>query len=269
MLTRELMGSALLGLSWLTALLVVLDALIDARSMRARLRAWKKGLRAGQVKAEELATHEVEQRLKQLDGETPGLVFFDRAHVSTVKGGAVELAGETLEVVGAPGAEVWLDETTRAAAAACAGTAQFDAMLTSAQAAGGGLRTVGTSVRAGSPVWLVGTQDGSRFVASLVSNFDPRSFARARLAAIAGLVVLDLAWVAAGTVLALWPPVFGLVSTGGAVVLIGHFLGMTPIAMAAREKSRSPAVAFVRGTWRRDAVKDEAGVGAPSALPEQ
>ena len=51
--------------------------------------------------------------------------------------------------------------------------------------------------------------------------------------------------------LALWPPVFGQVSTRGALVLLGHFLGMTPVAMAAREKSRTPAFAFIRGSWRR------------------
>jgi hypothetical protein len=57
-----------------------------------------------------------------------------------------------------------------------------------------------------------------------------------------------------GTVLALWPPVFGHVSTLGALVLVGHFLGMTPLAMAARERSRWPAVQFLRGEWKRDAV---------------
>lgn len=266
MLTRELMGSALLVLAWVTAGLVALDAWIDLSAMRARLRAWKTGLKRGTVKADELATHEVEQRIKQLDGEQPGLVFFDRQHLSHVKGGAVTLDdGAQVEVVGAPQAEVWFDEATRLSAAACHGASEFDAMFSSAQGAGGGLRTVRSHLRAGQPVWLVGTQDGARFTATLVSNFDPRTFARARIVASLGVIAASLAWVAVGTVLALWPPVFGAVSIAGAVVLVGHFLGMTPLAMAAREKSRTPAVAFVRGTWTRDTVKDAAGSAAATA----
>lgn len=248
MLSRELMGSALLCLSWLTAVMIALDALIDARSLRARLATWKTSLVQGVVKADELATHEVEQRIKELDGDTPALVFFDRRHVSTVKGGAVTVGSETLEVSGAPNAEVWVDEATRRAAAACASTAEFDAMKAKANT----LRLVKTSVRAGQPVWLEGTRDGARFTATMVSNFDPRTFVSARVGRIVGLVLINFAWVAAGTVLALWPPVFGYVSQAGAAVLLGHFLGMTPIAIAAREKSRVPAIAFVRGSWKRD-----------------
>lgn len=248
MLSRELMGSWLLGLSWLTAVMIALDALIDARALRRHLARWKSALVQGTVKADELATHEIEQRIKELDGDAPGLVFFDRRHVSTVKGGAVEVGGEQLEVSGAPEAEVWIDEATRQAAAACASPADFDAMKAKAN----GLRLVRTSLRAGQPVWLEGTKEGGRFTATLVSNFDPRTFVSARLGRIAGLVLVNFAWVVAGTVLALWPPVFGSVSMAGAAVLLGHFLGMTPLAIAARERSRSPAVAFVRGTWKRE-----------------
>lgn len=261
MLSRELMGSALLFLSWLTAVMIALDALIDARSLRARLAKWKGALVQGEVKADELATHELEQRIKELDGDAPALVFFDRRHVSTVKGGAVTVGGEALEVTGAPNAEVWIDEATRRAAAACGSAADFDAMKAKANT----LRTVKTSVRAGQPVWLEGTREGGRFTATMVSNFDPRTFVNARVGRIVGLVLINFAWVAAGTVLALWPPVFGYVSQAGAVVLLGHFLGMTPIAMAAREKSRVPAIAFVRGTWKRDV----GAVGSPAPAPQR
>jgi hypothetical protein len=110
---------------------------------------------------------------------------------------------------------------------------------------------VRTSLKAGMPVWLAGTRQGSKFEASVVAGFDPRTWAKARLTASIGIMALSLAWAAVGTTLALWPPTFGLISTGGALVLIGHFLGMTPVAMAAREKSRTPAFGFIRGTWKR------------------
>jgi hypothetical protein len=131
-------------------------------------------------------------------------------------------------------------------------------MLTAAQGPGGGLRAVRTFIRAGQPAWLEGTREGARFVATMVANFDPRAFVRSRLAATFGLVLVNFAWVTLGTMLALWPPAFGGASIGGAVVLIVHFLGMTPLAIVTREKSRAPSVAFIRGAWQRHAVKHEA-----------
>lgn len=258
MLTRELMGMALLGLAWVTAIMIALDALVDARAMLRRLTEWKRSLVQGTVVAPELAVHEVEQRVKQLDGDEPGLVFFDRKHVSTVTGGAVTVGNEQLEVSGARDAEVWIDAATRMAAAACSSPASFDSLTTSAQAAGGGLRTVRTSLRSGATVWVSGTKTGSKFEAKLVSGFDPRAWAKGRLLGITGLIALDLTWVAAGTVVALWPPAFGLVSIAGALVLLGHFLGMTALAMGIREKSRTPAFAFIRGSWRRSAAESTA-----------
>lgn len=255
MIPNEWMGLALLGIAWVTAFMIALDALIDARALAAKLGAWRGALLEGTVVAPELAVHEVAQRVKQLDAATPGLVFFDRTHVSTVRGGGVTVGAETLEVTGAPGAEVWIDADTRRRAAACSSTADFDALDKLAQGAGGGLRTVKTSVRAGQRVWLEGSRQGERFEARVVANFDPRPWARGRISRIAGLIIVNFAWVALGTALALWPPVFGNVSIGGALVLVGHFLGMTPLAMAARERSRWPAVQFLRGEWRRDAVR--------------
>ncbi|HEY0882831.1 MAG TPA: hypothetical protein VGD87_14920, partial [Archangium sp.] len=178
----------------------------------------------------------------------------DRSHTSHVLGGAVTVGADALEVKGAAGAEAWFDDATRSASGACPSTAEFDRLDKLAQGAGGGLRTVKNTLRAGQKVWLVGTRSGSSFEASVVSNFDPRPWAKGRIAAIGALVAVNFAWVAVGTVLALWPPVFGHVSVLGAIVLIGHFLGMTPIAMAAREKSRTPAVAFLRGQWKRESI---------------
>lgn len=98
-------------------------------------------------------------------------------------------------------------------------------------------------------------RESRRLTIELVSTVDPRTWVKSRLARIAGVITLDLAWVCLGTVFALWPPVFGVVSTAGALILLGHFLGMTALAMASREKSRTPGVAFLRGSWRRDAAQ--------------
>ena len=263
MLTNELMGSALLCIAWVTALMVMLDAFIDVRAMLARLSGWKTSLVQGVVKAPELATHEVEQRIKQLDSETPGLLFFDRKHVSHVTGGAVEVNGETLEVVGVKGAEFWPALEAQQAAAACDSTATFDALQKAAQGPGGGLRTVRTVLRSGQTVWLDGKKNGASFETSLVSGADPRVWARSRLLMSLGVMLLSLVWTVVGTALAFWAPGFGLVSIIGAVVLLAHFLLMTPLAMGVREKVRSPQTAFVRGSWKRDAVETAVASATP------
>lgn len=268
MLTREIMALALLGISWVTAFMVALDALIDFRAMRSLLNQWKTTLKTGVAKSDELATHEIEQRVKELDGEAKGLVFFDRKHTSTVKGGLVTLDGRDVTVQSGTGAEVWFDAATRAANASCKTTAQFDALVQRSLGAGGGTRIVKSSTRAGQNVWIAGKQEGEVFVATLVSAFDPRTFARSRAWASLGVVFASTLWCIAGTVLAFWPPVFGTVSIVGAVVLIAHFLGMTPLAMGAREKSRLPSVAYVRGLWRRDEVKQESAVSSPAVSPQ-
>lgn len=267
MLSRELMGVAALGLAWITAIMIALDAMIDARAMVKRLGEWKTSLLQGTVVADELAVHEVEQRVKQLDGAAPALIFFDRKHVSTVTGGLVRVGSEQLEVTGARDAEVWIDADTRAAAAGCSSQAAFDGLSARAQGAGGGLRTARTSLKSGAQVWLAGPKNGSKLEAKVTANFDPRRWAKRRLATIALVIALNFLWVAAGTVVALWPPVFGVVSIAGALVLIGHFLGMTAMAMTFREHSRTPAAAFIRGTWHRSSA--EATVVTPvSARPE-
>lgn len=251
MLTQELMGAALLALSWVTALLVAGDALIDVRAVRARLAAWSSGLFEGVVDVDELGTHDIEQRVRVFDGPKPTLGFFDRSHVSHLTGGRVLLNGESVEVVASPDAEVWTSEAARAQAAACGGAQAFDELAAKAKGSTGALRVVRTSLKRGQRVWLAGVREGASVKARLAADFDPRTWARARLARLVGLIALNFAWVGLGTALVFTGPRFGLVCIGGAVVLVAHFLGLTPIAIAVREFVRPLPIAFLRGEWTR------------------
>lgn len=246
MLTHELMGLWALGISWLTALLVALDLGIDVRTWLARRASYGSSLLVGTVESDELAAHEIEQRVRRLDGSTPRLGYWDRSHASHVFEGRVRVDGELVDVVGHPNAEVWTTPEAKKAAASLE-RAEFDVLYAEAKSARGALRTVRTTLTRGAPVWLVGERIGSHFEASLVSAVDPRPWSRNLLLQLFGVIALDFAWVTLGTVLALWVPHFGLVSTIGAIVLIGHFLGITPIAVAVRERCRTPALTFLRG----------------------
>lgn len=257
MIAPEWMAFALLAVSWVTALMVALDALIDARAWLARLRQWRPHLVTGTARST-LGALAVEQRARTFDDG--GIGFFERGHVSTIATGSVDVAGEVLEVVPAPEAEVWVPHDALVARGACASLAEFSRLLSEAKGKGC-LRTVTVEVSGGARVWIVGVREGQRLTASLVSTTEPRAEARWRLLLNAGLIVLNLAWVAVGTVLALWQPAFGTVSIIGASVLLGHLLGITPLAIKVRELSKTPARRELLGEWRPPA-------SAPAAAPQ-
>lgn len=118
-----------------------------------------------------------------------------------------------------PGVEVWVDEATRLTTAAFHFVSDFHVMYEKAQAAGGCLRTVRTSLDGGAKLWLVGRLRGSQFEVSMVADFDPRVWARRRLIALVGLIARGVIWAMGGTVLPLQVP-----------------RSMTPLAMASRER---------------------------------
>jgi hypothetical protein len=247
-LTYGLMGTLLLGLAWVTAALVTLDALIDARRVRALQRAWAGRVVEAAVGDQPLGWHELEQRVRMLEVPAPALGFWDRAHRWGLVGGRATLAdGAAVQVVPQAGAEVWPDHFEQRAQSADA------ALWVTAATTQGALRVVRTELKPGQRVWLVGAGDDEVFRAELASAIDPRAWARGRQWRIAALIALNLAWVAAGTALALWPPAFGLVSKLGAAALLGHFLGITPLAILVRDCARAPSLAFLRGEQRREA----------------
>jgi len=251
MLTHETMGLWALGISWLTALLVALDLGIDFRRLGQLQGKFRRSLLEAEVLTENFARHVLEQRVRRLLAKTPTLGFWDRSHTSHITGGTVRVGTGTLAVSGTAGCEVWTSSDQKQAAARM-GTTEFDALFE--QAKRKAVRTIETRVVQGDRVWLAGERKGERFDADIVSAFDPRPSLRKLRGRILALWLLDLAWVAMGTGLALSTPHFGTLSTVGAVVLLAHFLGITPIAVALRERCRSPALAFVRGRLSRESI---------------
>ncbi|MBX7099478.1 MAG: hypothetical protein K1X89_17315 [Myxococcaceae bacterium] len=235
------MGLAVLAVSWATALMVMLDLLIDFRALGARAKALRGRVLQATVGEKTLGFHEVEQRVRQFEVPKPAFALFDRAHRWSLTGGPVTAGTEPLEVVPAPGAEVWPELGAQQAQ-------PVDPSLLKASAGPkGALRVVRTELSPGTTVFLAGTREGATLRTELASLVEPLSWLRSRRTLVLGLIALDLAWASAGTAVALWPPVFGLVSKLGAAVLLGHFLGITPLAVLVREKCRWPSLAFVQG----------------------
>lgn len=252
---NEFLGLFGLSVSAVNGLMVALDLGISARELRALGRSFRGRLHTGVAETTGLAVHRVEQRVRRLDRAEPALAFRDRGHESEVRGGRVTLDGTSVEVVGAPSVEVWTSEEEKANAGRLDANA-FDALYQQAKTARGVLRSVRTEVREGQRLWLVGDREGGRLVASVVATFDPRTFLRARLLAIAALVTLDVLWVAVGAALALTTPHFGPLSIVGALLLLFHLIGITPLAMQVRLGCRTPALAFLHGsTTEKEAAR--------------
>lgn len=233
------LGTALLAVSWLTAALVALDALIDVRRL-LRVRGWS--LTRANVGARSLGWHEVEQRVRRFEVPKPAFGLFDRAHRWALEGGEVAVDGQTLTVVAAPEAQVWPDAKAQAAQPV------DPALWPAAGTTKGTLRVVRSELAPGTTVWLAGERDGQTLRAHVASLVDPKAWAAHMLLGIAGLLLLNFVWVALGTAIVFWVPGFeSWVSKAGGAVLIGHFLGITPLAIAMRDACRPPSVGWVRG----------------------
>jgi hypothetical protein len=263
-LTRALMGGLCLAILWVNTLLVVAAAWQQLAAL-VRLRGDLGRVLRGRVTRGEggaLAVLRVDQVGRAAaDGET--IVFHDRSAAGEVRGGALEVEGSGEVLVpaqGEAGAEVWLDAALVARAGACPSTEAYERAVDPARKARGFSRTLVAEVGVGATVYASGTlrreaegqvlapPPGGRL---LVSTVDPRAFCARKAALAAAFIVAVLLLAAACTAVALWPPVFGTVSTVGGALCLVFFLLVQPAGTALRDAVLVPGRAPVRGRWAR------------------
>jgi hypothetical protein len=273
MLSREVMGVALLCVLWAAALLVAGAGWQDIRDLLRRRRALRpladgesgEGMIEGSVsdangEGGALASFAVEQVGRAQDADVRTIAFADRVYRSAVFGGKVRAGAREVTVCPTEGdaVEVWTTDAERAAAGRCPGAEAFDRAYADAKKARGHVRELTVRVRGSDRVFLFGRleQGGDAWSIGpasdgtlLVATFDPRSFCKTHATRIALFVVLELAACAGITRLALWEPRFGTVSTLGAALGLAFFLLATPLGVRLRQAARLPHRAVVRGTW--------------------
>lgn len=262
MLSYEIMGLLALGVLWINTLLLAGAALTPLGELLGRLRRMRRdGLIDATVVAGAeggvFARYEVEQTGHKAadDEDRPAIAFHDRAYRSFVFGGRVEVEGDELEVAVDDG-EVWISATDKAEASACPGAEAFEAAYASARKAKGWRRLVQRDVAVGAPVLLHLRRDGQRLVApedgpAMVATFDPRPWCRAKAALVVGFQLLVIALASGITYLALYPPLFGTVSTIGGVAGLVYFITVQAVGVSLRETALLPPVAPLRGSWLR------------------
>ena len=264
-LSLETMGLFALGVLWVNTLLIAADALKQVNELgrwRTRLDAARAAGRLvlatvveGDGPEGAFATHSIEQVGRAMTVSGPQRILFtDRSARGALHGGRVEVEGRALRIVAASGPLVWcLAEGARGDRAA------FDEAWPRASTFKGFATCMERRVGKGERVWLwldaVPSTDSETPVrARLLSVEDPSSVVHASRAPLRRLIVAALLGVIVVTVLALWPPLFGVVSTLGAAAGIGFFLAIQPLGVAAREKGALPDRRRVGGLWQRPAA---------------
>jgi hypothetical protein len=254
-LSNELMAALALAVFWVHVLLVAGAAALDLRELlrlRARL---GRGLWAGTVRRGDGADGMFARNVVAQIGRGKGdghIHFSDAAHRSEVFGGMIELDGTGLIECAAVEAPVWPDLERRAAAARASFDQDLARVEAQARRAKGFEREVVGALAVGDRVWISGALTEGRIAEVLVvSAIDPRRWLAGRCWLIVAFILADLGVAAGCTVLALWPPVFDVVSMIGAAAALGFFLGVQPIGVTVNEAVRTPDRAYLRGSWVR------------------
>ncbi|HRG97312.1 MAG TPA: hypothetical protein PLR99_13755 [Polyangiaceae bacterium] len=250
------LGCVALFAVWVAALLCAAASVNTARALGRRARALA-GLREGTVAQGDgpggaLAEHRVLQLARALDAEPPALAFSDKGYRGEVFGGEVQLDGVATRLPAQADLEVWPDGAKQASAALLASDSEFDALYKDARSKGSP-RDVVTRLLPGDRVYFVTSGEGEGATLTFLSATPPAPFLARRRAAHLLFAAGELAVCAALTAVALWPPLFGAISTAGGVGLLAFFLIVQPLGVAVEEASREPSRAFLRGTQRRSA----------------
>jgi hypothetical protein len=278
-LSNELMAGLALAVFWAHVLLIAGAAALDLRELlrlRGRLR---RGLWAGTVRRGDGADGVFARNVVAQIGRGRGdgrIHFSDAAHRSEVFGGLIEVdvtapqTGAENRMAPQRGAEngtdpkarllecaaveapVWPDLERRAAAARASSDEDIARVEAQARRAKGWEREVVGTLAVGDRVWIAGALHEDRVEDVLVvSAIDPRRWLAGRCWLIVAFIVADLVVATGCTVLALWPPVFDVVSMLGAAAALGFFLGVQPLGVSVNEAVRTPERAYLRGTWSR------------------
>ena len=266
MLTKEVMGLLALGILWLNAALVLAVAFKQlVRLLRTKRRFVAERARGDLVCGTVVGSSETVYALRTIHRmgramTTAGprrILFTDSAQSFEVHAFEIEVGAEALSVAAADGAraEVWIDPVRAATQRDRVPTDEsFDAVFDAASKFKGHTRTIELTVVGGDRVWVSGARDESELGPGddrplLVSMIDPIAWVSSRVRLVIAFIAGAATVLAAISALALYPPIFGVVSTIGGALGLAYFLGIQPLGVAVRDRIRTPARALLGGTW--------------------
>ncbi|MCX7807451.1 MAG: hypothetical protein N2515_02475 [Deltaproteobacteria bacterium] len=259
-LSYEFMGVLALGAMWVNAVLIALDTGGRWAALGRLFREMRRAAKSGHLfKAQVVVGHGdggvfARREVKQIGRAmtVPGprrILFTDKATRIEIMGGEVEVPGRgRLVVKPEEGATLWCELKPQWGDANA-----FEAAWPQASTFRGYDTKVERWVRAGEEVWvwLVGPPSKGIARARLVSTTDPFPVLRRARLPLIGAALASIGGAAVVTILALWPPLFGPVSTLGGALGLAFFLGIQPVGAFARDAGRLPDQQPVGGVWQQ------------------
>jgi hypothetical protein len=237
-----------LGALWVNASLIAADAWKRSRWIR-RFRRYPRPSGAGRGTArvtwtegqgpDRRVAEQVVQQRGRLMADERRVLWHDRRVESHIHGGRAEWSDGPVTLPPTDQGELWITP-------ASPGPAAVDV----ARRSKGALRDLSSVVSAGEESWLSGTwtRSGDGWTVEpeaegpvILSAEDPNRWASRSeriLQSFAGAVMLAVAFV---TVLCLWPPIYGTVSTAGAMMGLAFFLLVQPAGTWVRGRTVEPA----------------------------
>lgn len=275
MLSKEVMGVLALGILWVNTLLIAAAAWKDLWALWSRRARMKPIADAGVGLARArvvrgagdgglLAALQVEQVGRAEEGETPAILFADRAAEGKVFGGVARLArsgldaGVEVEIEALPGALVWVEQEELRRAAACPSAEAFARAYEEALKARGVRRGVSVGIGMDREVFLFGhfrpkgtglALEPPRGEGVLIAAIDPRRWILGKMGLLAAFLIAELALAGVCTAVALARPHFGLVSSIGGALCLGYFLLVQPAGTMVRAAVETPERALLGGRW--------------------
>lgn len=264
-LPYEWLGALALAILWVNTLLVAAAALQQRRGLgvlRARLAAARRSgalvegiVEEGHGPGGALAVRRIEQIGRAMTVAGPDRILFtDRRASAESFGGRVRVgSGATLGIEAGIPLEVWIDD----GAPARRDETDFDRAWSRASTHKGVVCICEQAIVQGARVFVDRSAEPLR-----IATMDPLAFVDRKRALLAAFAVFALLGAAAVTVVACWPPLFGPVSTLGAVLAVAYFLGIQPLGTSARDAARLPPERLLGGVWSRPERGREIG-GSP------
>ncbi len=258
-LPYEWLGIGVLGVLVVNTWLIVLSAWKRRRLLGDVRKKWvqvergtvEKGLGPEGVFARRI----VSQMGRALTVRGPDrIAWTDTASVSEFFGGVVLRSNAEPIVLEPTGdVELWLSDETPVR------DGDFDDAWARASTNKGFSTRVTISVASGTPVWVCRSEGTLR-----IATLDPLAFCDRMRRMLTLFSVLSLVALASIAALACSPPLFGPVSTLGAVLGIAFFLLIQPLGVAVRDLTLLPPSRQVGGLWSRPSARTRKA--APDAI---
>ena len=267
--TVQIIAWLLLAYFWLHTILMALDANMSSRSLKRLLnsmspRSGENGSSIERVKINSLSGEQdyfAAETVEQV-GRSRGdgsIHFHERGRHGDCRGGVVELqSGEKIGIPSLsliPGErELWINPGPVQKKALVFSKEDFEGAYPPSQKARGWVRSLKSLWTTGDELWIVSAselKEGGANDIRYFCDFEPRAWLARRIWALRFFAIALLVGALGCSIFALWPPLFGTVSTLGAFATLVYFNSVQLFLVLAKNAADVPGKVQIGGKWSK------------------